>query len=131
MRISDWSSDVCSSDLFGVTKQVRLERIVRPQLARMQHCFCCPYRLAVHQRQQYCKPYVCCTTSGLYPVTRTRAAPTKARMAEASESAAWHWPARSLSSRVLSRGARYTPRPARALGHFLDQCVLTHHVKPR
>src|SRR3546814_7033974 len=30
MRISDWSSDVCSSDLFAVPQPLALERMVEP-----------------------------------------------------------------------------------------------------
>src|SRR3546814_5218416 len=38
MRISDWSSDVCSSDLLNeTTKRVRVERTVRP-LPMIESC---------------------------------------------------------------------------------------------
>src|SRR3546814_17312339 len=33
MRISDWSSDVCSSDLVPVLRQDFVERLVEPELA--------------------------------------------------------------------------------------------------
>src|SRR3546814_1648032 len=36
MRISDWSSDVCSSDLFDVGSLFRSEGLVRPQARRVR-----------------------------------------------------------------------------------------------
>src|SRR3546814_3776589 len=34
MRISDWSSDVCSSDLLAAARDVRRERFVAPEMAQ-------------------------------------------------------------------------------------------------
>src|SRR3546814_10178147 len=39
MRISDWSSDVCSSDLIGCRKEVRLPRPFRCQILQQDAAF--------------------------------------------------------------------------------------------
>src|SRR3546814_3675489 len=48
MRISDWSSDVCSSDLFGYCGLERVHRFWRPGQEfcdiRVQPHWCCPRR---------------------------------------------------------------------------------------
>src|SRR3546814_8885367 len=60
MRISDWSSDVCSSDLAGIERQAIEQDAHRPATAAAQACCAVaaeatagPYLHARHGREQF------------------------------------------------------------------------------
>src|SRR3546814_17196224 len=56
MRISDWSSDVCSSDLCWATRWICL---VTPRCMH-SHCTCCIVAPAPEQRRRFSKAGSCC-----------------------------------------------------------------------